>query len=81
MIGVASRNANFAAGIFKFGDLTGPFGDRGVRKAALIAAVVAAVAAVITVHYLLRYFRRNNLIPFGVYCLLFGVAMVLYTSV
>ena len=70
-----------AAGIFKFPDLTGPFGDRGVRKAALIAAVVAAVAAVITVHYLLRYFRRNNLIPFGVYCLLFGVAMVLYTTV
>jgi undecaprenyl-diphosphatase len=70
-----------AAGLFKFGDLTGPHGDFGVRRAALIAAVAAAVAAVITVHFLLRYFRRNNLIPFGIYCLLFGTAMILYTSV
>ena len=70
-----------AAGIFKFPDLTGPLGDNGVRRAAVIAAVAAAIAAVVTVHYLLRYFRNNNLIPFGVYCLLFGTAMVLYTTV
>ena len=70
-----------AAGIFKFPDLTGPLGDHGVRRAAVIAAVAAAIAAVVTVHYLLRYFRNNNLIPFGVYCLLFGTAMVLYTTV
>ncbi|MGH2852315.1 MAG: undecaprenyl-diphosphate phosphatase [Solirubrobacteraceae bacterium] len=70
-----------AAGLFKFGDLTGPDGDFGVRRAALIAAIAAAVAAVVTVHFLLRYFRRNNLIPFGIYCLLFGTAMILYTSV
>ena len=70
-----------AAGIFKFSDLTGPLGDHGVRRAAVIAAVTAAIAAVVTVHYLLRYFRNNNLIPFGVYCLLFGTAMVLYTTV
>ena len=61
-----------AAGLFKFTDLTGPLGDHGVRRAAVIAAVVAAAAAVVTVHFLLRYFRNNNLIPFGVYCLLFG---------
>jgi undecaprenyl-diphosphatase len=70
-----------AAGLFKLSDLTGPLGDNGVRRAAVIAAVAAAVAAVFCVHFLVRYFRRNNLIPFGVYCLLFGVAMVLYTSV
>ena len=70
-----------AAGLFKFPDLTGPHGDFGVRRAAVIAAVAAAIAAVVTVHYLLRYFRNNNLIPFGVYCLLFGTAMVLYTTV
>ena len=52
-----------------------------MRRAALIAAVAAAVAAVVSVHFLLRYFRRNNLTPFGIYCLLFGVAMVLYTTV
>ena len=70
-----------AAGIFKFSDLTGPHGDYGVRRAAVIAAVAAAIAAVVTVHFLLRYFRNNNLIPFGVYCLAFGTAMVLYTTV
>jgi len=36
---------------------------------------------VLTVHHLLRYFRDNNLIPSGVYCLLFGVAMIIYTTV
>src|SRR4029077_14297403 len=41
-----------AAGLFKFPDLTGPHGDNGVRRAAVIAAVAAAVAAVFTVHYL-----------------------------
>jgi len=66
-----------AAGLFKLPDLTGPLGDHGVRS----AAIAAAIAAVFTVHFLLRYFRSNNLIPFGVYCLLFGTAMIVYTSV
>jgi undecaprenyl-diphosphatase len=70
-----------AAGLFKLGDLLGHNGDGGVRRAALIAAVAAAAAAIVCVHYLVRYFRRNNLIPFGIYCLLFGVAMILYTTV
>jgi undecaprenyl-diphosphatase len=67
-----------AAGLFKFSDLTGPLGDHGVRGAALIAALCAAVAGVFTVHFLTRYFRTRNLIPFGIYCLLFGAAMVIY---
>jgi undecaprenyl-diphosphatase len=70
-----------AAGIFKLPDLTGPLGDHGVRRAALIAAVCAAVAAVFTVHFLMRYFRRNNLVPFAIYCMAFGLAMLLYTTV
>jgi undecaprenyl-diphosphatase len=69
-----------AAGIFKIGDLTGPLGDHGVRRAALIAAACAAVAGILTVHFLTRYFRTRNLIPFGIYCILFGVAMVIYTT-
>jgi undecaprenyl-diphosphatase len=70
-----------AAGVYKLGDLTGPLGDHGVRKAAIIAAVCAAIAGVFTVHFLTRYFRTRNLIPFGIYCLLFGAAMVIYTAV
>jgi undecaprenyl-diphosphatase len=70
----------FAAGLFKIGDLFGPLGDHGVRKEALIAAVCAAIAGVFTVHFLTRYFRTRNLIPFGIYCLIFGAFMVVYTQ-
>jgi undecaprenyl-diphosphatase len=68
------------AGIYKLGDLTGPLGN-GVRGAAVIAAVFAAITAIGTVHFLTRYFRSRNLIPFGIYCLLFGAFMVVFTIV
>jgi undecaprenyl-diphosphatase len=68
-----------AAGIFKVGDLTGPNGN-GLRGEAFIAAGVAAVVAVFTVHFLTRYFKRSSLIPFGIYCALFGVAMTIYNA-
>ncbi|MFZ0041430.1 MAG: undecaprenyl-diphosphate phosphatase [Solirubrobacteraceae bacterium] len=69
-----------AAGLLKIGDLTGPNGN-GVRGAAFIAAIAAAITAVITVHFLTRYFKRGNLRPFGVYCILFGAFMVLFTLI
>src|SRR5581483_3185543 len=68
-----------AAGILKFGDLTGPRGAHGVRSAAFVAAVAAAITAVFTVHFLMRYFKRGNLRPFGIYCIVFGVFMVLFS--
>jgi undecaprenyl-diphosphatase len=68
-----------AAGLYKIPDLTGHNGN-GVRGAAVIAAVVAAITAVFTVHFLTRYFRRGNLNPFGIYCVLFGAAMVAYNA-
>jgi undecaprenyl-diphosphatase len=67
------------AGLFKFSDLTGPLGD-GIRGAAVIAAAVAAVVAVITVHFLTRYFEKRSLRPFGIYCLLFGAAMIIVNA-
>ena len=69
-----------AAGLFKLSNLTGPHGD-GLRSQALVAAVCAAIGSIISVHYLLRYFKTKNLIPFGIYCLVFGAAMVIYTAV
>jgi undecaprenyl-diphosphatase len=69
----------FAAGVYKLPDLTGHNGD-GIRGYAVLAAAVAAVTAVFTVHFLTRYFKRGNLIPFGIYCVLFGVAMVIYNA-
>lgn len=68
-----------AAGIFKVGDLLGHNGD-GIRGQALVACLTAAVVAVFTVAFLVRYFKTKTLIPFAVYCLLFGLAMVIYTT-
>jgi undecaprenyl-diphosphatase len=70
-----------AAGLYKLPDLTGPLGDHGVRSAAIWAAVSAAVAAVFTVHFLMRYFKRGNLRPFGIYCIVFGLLMILFTLI
>jgi undecaprenyl-diphosphatase len=69
-----------AAGLLKFGDLTGANGT-GIRGASILAAVFAAVTAVITVHFLTRYFRRGNLRPFGLYCIAFGIFMILFTAI
>jgi undecaprenyl-diphosphatase len=69
-----------AAGLLKIGDLTGHLGNNGIRGAAFIAAIFAAATAVVTVHFLTRFFRRGNLRPFGVYCILFGAAMIVYNS-
>jgi undecaprenyl-diphosphatase len=67
------------AGLYKFGDLTGPLGA-GIRGQAVVAAIAAAITAVITVHFLMRYFKTNNLTPFGIYCIVFGAAMVVYNA-
>jgi undecaprenyl-diphosphatase len=69
-----------AAGLLKYGDLTGANGN-GIRGAAVIAAVCAAVTAVITVHFLTRYFRKGNLRPFGLYCIGFGLFMTAFTLI
>ena len=68
-----------AAGLFKFGDLTGPLGA-GIRGDAIIASISAAIAAVFTVHFLMRYFKTRTLIPFGIYCIVFGAVMVIYNA-
>ncbi len=69
-----------AAGLFKLPDLLGHLGD-GVRGQALVACVSAAVTAVFTVTFLVKYFKTRTLIPFAVYCLVFGAFMVIYTQV
>ncbi len=41
---------------------------------------MAAVTAVFTVRFLVGYFKTRTLTPFAFYCLLFGLAMVIYTQ-
>lgn len=68
-----------AAGLVKLPDLLGHLGN-GVRGQALVGCIAAAVTAVFTVTFLVKYFKTRTLIPFAVYCLVFGFAMVLYTT-
>jgi undecaprenyl-diphosphatase len=68
-----------AAGLVKLPDLFGHLGN-GIRGQAFVACAVAAVTAVFTVRFLVRYFKTRTLTPFAVYCLVFGLAMVIYTQ-
>src|SRR5580704_13559357 len=68
-----------AAGIVKLPDMLGHLGD-GIRRQAVVACAVAAVTAVVTVRFLVGYFKTKTLTPFAFYCLLFGLAMLIYTQ-
>ncbi|HSR95072.1 MAG TPA: undecaprenyl-diphosphate phosphatase [Solirubrobacterales bacterium] len=68
-----------AAGLFKLPDLTGPLGE-GVRGQAAVACLSAAVAAFFTVGFLVKWFKTRTLTPFAIYCLVFGLAMVIYNA-
>jgi undecaprenyl-diphosphatase len=66
-----------AAGALKIPDLLGPLGN-GIRGQILLGSVLSGVGAYLSVGFLLRYLRTRTLTPFGVYCLIAGVASVLY---
>ncbi len=68
-----------AAGVFKLPDLLGHLGN-GIRGQALVACISAAVTAVFTVAFLVRWFKTKTLVPFAIYGLVFGGAMVIYTQ-
>jgi undecaprenyl-diphosphatase len=63
------------AGLYKLPSLLGPLGD-GVRTQTLVGAVCAGVAAYIAVRFLTRWFTTKTLTPFGIYCLVAGLACV-----
>ncbi len=66
-----------AAGALKIPDLLGPLGH-GIGGQILLGSVASGVGAYLSVRFLLRYLRTRTLIPFGVYCLIAGLASVLY---
>jgi len=66
-----------AAGALKIPDLFGPLGQ-GIGGQILLGSVLSGVGAYLSVRFLLRYLRTRTLTPFGVYCLIAGVASVLY---
>ena len=64
-----------AAGVYKLPDLFGPLGS-GIRGQVLVGSLAAGLMAYVSVRFLMRYFETKTLTPFGVYCLVFGAALV-----
>ena len=62
----------FAAALLEIPKLFAP-GAHVVAFQAVVGGVVAAIAAYLSVAFLTRYFKSNDLRPFGWYCLLAGV--------
>jgi undecaprenyl-diphosphatase len=69
-----------AAGLFKLPDFLGATGA-GIRVPALLGMVFAALGALVSVRWLVRWFRTGTLVPFAIYCLVFGFAMTIYFRV
>ena len=69
----------FAAGVYKLPDLLGHNGDH-IRGQVLVGSIAAGIAAYISVRFLTRYFETRTLTPFAIYSLVFGIAMIFYTT-
>lgn len=63
----------FAAALLEMRYLVAP-GAHVVLIQAIVGGLVSAVAAYLSVAFLMRYFKSNDLRPFGWYCLIVGVA-------
>lgn len=63
------------AGLLNFIDLAGS--DEGISAALLVGVVVAAVVGYGAIAFLLRLIARTGLVPYGVYCVVLGVAGVI----
>ena len=64
-----------AAGVLKLPDLAKP-AAAGIRGPTIVGSIVAGLAAYAAIRFLTRYFEGRSLRPFGVYCLLAGVASI-----
>jgi undecaprenyl-diphosphatase len=65
-----------AAGALKVGDLI-HYGH-GIYGQILAGSILSGVGAYVSVRYLIRYFQTRTLTPFAIYCVLAGVACVIY---
>ena len=69
----------FAAGVYKLPDLLGHNGDH-IRGQVLVGSLAAGIAAYVSVRFLTKYFETRTLTPFAIYSLVFGIAMIFYTT-
>lgn len=68
------------AALLKLPTLFGSAGD-GVRGPALVGALCAAATAYLAVRWLMRFLRTHTLTPFGLYCLIAGLAATVALAV
>jgi undecaprenyl-diphosphatase len=66
-----------AAGVLKVPDLLGHLGN-GIRPQILAGSVVSGIGAYLSVRFLMKYFRTRTLTPFAIYCLVAGLASLIY---
>jgi undecaprenyl-diphosphatase len=67
-----------AAGLLKATDLVGTAG-KGIHGPVLVGSLLSGIGAYLSVRFLTRYFSESrSLTPFGVYCLIAGVASFAY---
>ena len=65
----------------KISDLSGPLGN-GIRGQVLFGSVLSFVGAYLALRFLVRYLSdpKRTLTPFGIYCIVFGAAMIIYNA-
>lgn len=64
------------AGIYKLPDFFSGL-DHGLRGQILVGALVSGIAAYLSVRFLDKYFQKQSLRPFGIYCI--GISLALLT--
>ena len=65
-----------AAGVLKLPTLAGPAGA-GIHGQVIAGVLAAGIAAYLSVRFLTRYFVTRTLTPFGIYCLVAGIACII----
>ncbi len=66
-----------AAGVLKIPDLYGPLG-KGIHGQVYFGSILSGVGAYLSVRFLMKYFQTRTLTPFGIYCLVAGLASIVY---
>ena len=68
-----------AAGALKTSDLITK--GHGIYGPILAGSILSGIGAYISVRFLVRYFQTRTLTPFAIYCVLFGLASIIYLQV
>jgi undecaprenyl-diphosphatase len=51
---------------------------QGIQGQILVGSVLSGVGAYLSVRFLVKYFRTRTLTPFAIYCIVAGLASIVY---